>query len=586
MKSIWKYLFCALTLLSAGLLLGGCGQGDPAETENVPAETLPRTYLDPADTDTVLRIRPENTIQVIGNKLSNMNMWNYNMFWKDAFPAGHFAQTYPFVKEMQFMTATGGELNRELFVNPSDRSVLDDYDFTPLVNACRNVVEQGLKPMIKTGNIPQKYSSVSTTGTFGVNLYPPDDYTVYYNYIRAMTQTLADTFGLDEVRTWRWGCFTEYENADWFQGTCEDYCRIYDYTVAAIQSVLGFDIAIGAHSMTCSEGLWDERQFIDHCINGTNYCTGEQGTRLTYLAASYYDEKISALSAPTKRLTKTINVLRDAANASIDTALAAGISKEHLDSLGVTSLYYGVDEGRILVGSKGRDDAALSNRIVGHTKQAAYDAMILEQMVTDDIDYFSAWAYHSDQFYGLPTVSWHVADNFWKMVGTTQVETIVERKLQGAKFPRTQNCIASTDENGTVYAMLYDFGDDLNEQRPEDVTVGNTVHLLVNLDCTKVKLTLAYVNNDSNFFDEWMADCEEAGITKDDFSWSPDSTYIPSNLTSDAARLLFNRNYPKYTECAALQTETVEVAVSDGELYYPVPLAPNSVVFCTIEPLA
>ncbi len=584
MKSLCKFLLCGLLLLSAGMLTGcGGASAEPEETE--PVETTPPAYLDPNDHDTILRVSTGTKLRTIGNKISNMNMWNYNMFWAAPHADGYFAETYPFVEEMQFMTATGGEPGRDLFLDPADRSVLDDYDFAPLVNACRNVVDQGLKPMIKTGNVPQKYSSLSTTGTFGVNLYPPDDYNVYYNYIAAMAQALVDEFGLSEVRTWRWGCFTEYENADWFQGTCEDYCRIYDYTVAAIQSVLGEEIAIGAHSMTCSEGIWDERQFIDHCINGTNYCTGKQGTRLTYLSASYYDTKINDLSLRTKRFVNTINVLRDAVDASVETALASGITKEHLDSLGITSIYYGIDEGRILSGTKGRDAADLSNRIVGQTKQAAYDAMILEQMVNNDIAYFSAWAYHTDQFYGLPTVSYHVANSFWNMVGTTQVQSTVERHVEGSRFPRTQDGIASVDDGGTVYAMLYDFGDDLNERDPAE-NGGSYIHLLVDMDCQKARLTLSYVNNDSNFFDEWVADYEAAGLGKTDFSWSPDSTQLPNNLTSDTARMLYNRNYIRYTECAQLQTETVEVPVSGGELYYQVPIAPNSVVFCTIEPLA
>ena len=282
MKSIRKALLAGILLVAAGML-AGCGGSAVSEPAEESAPVVPRDYEDPNDRDTILRIHPDQKLGVITNKLSNMNMWNYTAFWSSGYSAKYFENVYPFVEEMQFMTATGGEAARDLFKDPADRSVLDDYDFSPLVNACRNVVEQGLTPVVKTGNIPQKYSTVSTIGTFGVNLYPPDDYNVYFNYIQAMAQTMVDTFGLEEVRTWRWGCFTEYENGDWFQGTCEDYCKIYDYTVAALQSVLGFDIRIGAHSMTCSEGLWDERDFIKHCITGTNYYTGEQGTRLTYL---------------------------------------------------------------------------------------------------------------------------------------------------------------------------------------------------------------------------------------------------------------------------------------------------------------
>ncbi|MBR4962211.1 MAG: hypothetical protein IKY52_15035 [Clostridia bacterium] len=585
MKSIRKALLAGILLVTTGMLAGCGGAVSAPAEETTPA--VPRDYEDPSDRDTILRIHPEQRLGTIDNKLSNMNMWNYKTYWSGSFSAKYFENIYPFVEEMQFMTATGGEASRDLFKDPSDRSVLDDYDFAPLVTACRNVVEQGLIPVVKTGNVPQKYSTVNTTGTFGVNMYPPDDYNVYYNYIRAMVQTMVDNFGLEEVRTWRWGCFTEYENGDWFQGTCEDYCKIYDYTTAAIQSVLGFDIRIGAHSMTCSDGLWDEREFIEHCISGTNYCTGEQGTRLTYLAASYYDNKMSELSNRTSRLTSTINVLRDKVNQSVEAALASGIPEAHLDELGITSIYYGIDEGRILAGSKGASAADLTERIVGHTKQAAYDAMILDQMVENDIAYFSAWAYHTGYFTGLPTVSYHTASEFYKMVGTTQIETTVERYVENSKFPRTQDALASVDENGIVYAMVYDFGDDLNE-RDKDTNVGNSIHLLMDMDCTKAKITFSWINDDSNFFDEWVADYEAAGIKKTDFSWSPDSTQLPGNLTTEAARSVFNRNLSSgsdYEQCAILKKESVEVPVSGGELYYHIPLEPNSVVFLKIEPI-
>ncbi len=548
--------------------------------------TVHRDYENPDDHDTILRIRPERKRGVIGNKLSNMNLWSYSAFLNDTCPEKFFENVCPFVKEMQFMTATGGEASRDLFKDPSDRSVMDDYDFTPLVTACRNVLKQGLKPVIKTGNIPMKYSADGKIAKHGVNMSPPDDYDVYFRYIQAIARTLVDTFSLEEVRTWRWGCFTEYENGGWFQGDCEDYCKIYDYTVAALQSVLGFDIRIGAHSMTQNEGKWDERGFVRHCITGTNYCTGEQGTRLTYLAASYYDEKLSGMSSSSSWLTQTINILRDQVKQSVQEALASGITKAHLDELGITSLYYGVDEGRVLNGEKGAAAPDLTARIAGQTKQAAYDAMLLKQMVENDIDYLSSWDFRTKLFGGLPTVSYHVADRFYQMVGTVQVETEVERHVDNSPFSRTQDVLASADENGTVYAMIYDFGDDRNE-RDKDNHAGNFIHLLMNTECEKVRITFAWVNDDSNFFDEWVRDYKAAGITNEEFSWSPDSTAVPGNLISDRARQLFSSNVSAgsdYERCSALKMSSEEAAVTGGELYCHMPLEPNSVVFLKIEP--
>ncbi len=537
----------------------------------------------PQEDGLYLWIDPSAKGKVIGNKVSDMNVWMHTT-WSNPLHEGYMAVVYPFVETIQFMTATGGDYNRDLFVDPYNTEVLDDYNFAPLIVSCRNVVDQGIKPMIKTGNIPRKYSSVSTTGLFGVNVYPPDDYGVYYNYIQAMTQALVDEFGMEEVRSWRWGCFTEYENGDWFQGTCEDYCKIYDYTTAAIQSVLGFDIKIGAHSMTVTEGIWDEREFIDHCINGINYCTGEQGTRLTYIAVSYYESSMSSMTAKTDRLAKAVDVVRNQVNSSIDVALASGITRKHLDQLGVTSIYYGVDEGRIHSESPGRDAAELVCRIVGHTKQGAYDAMLLNLMVEEDIDYFSAWGYHTDKYYGLPTVSYHVANEFYKMVGTTQVESALKRYAGGGAGSTSKywDALTSADEEGNIYVMAYAFGETTLQESDKQLCV------ITDLDCQKARVTVSYINDDANFFDEWMEVCAENGLGQNDFSWSPDGTQLPQRLVTDHARQVYSENLTEgknLTECSKLESKTVEVDVIDGQLNFHTELDLNTVVFLKIEPI-
>ena len=138
MKNILKALLAGILLTAAGMFVGCGGTGSAPAEDSTPA--VPRAYEDPNDRDTILRIHPEQKLGVISNKLSNMNMWNYTMFWNKGYSAKYFENIYPFVEEMQFMTATGGEAARDLFKDPADRSVLDDYDFSPLVNACRNVV--------------------------------------------------------------------------------------------------------------------------------------------------------------------------------------------------------------------------------------------------------------------------------------------------------------------------------------------------------------------------------------------------------------------------------------------------------------
>lgn len=86
-----------------------------------------------------------------------------------------------------------------------DASVLDDYDFTRLIENCRGILALGAKPHLKLGGVPVKFTSDYEYGGFGMNVYPPDNYNVYYNYIKATASALVDEFGRDEVLSWRFG---------------------------------------------------------------------------------------------------------------------------------------------------------------------------------------------------------------------------------------------------------------------------------------------------------------------------------------------------------------------------------------------
>ena len=156
----------------------------------------------------------------LSNPVSNVNIWSIegNPFVNAA--ASKENNIFEFVEYVQFMQCSGGTETRDLFKDPLDRTVLDDYDFTVLIENCRGVVELGGKPMLKLGSVPLKYSEKAATDAgFGMNRYPPDDFDVYYNYIKAIAEALVKEFGKEEVLTWRFGVMTEYENADWFVGS-------------------------------------------------------------------------------------------------------------------------------------------------------------------------------------------------------------------------------------------------------------------------------------------------------------------------------------------------------------------------------
>ena len=122
------------------------------------------------------------TGEVLANPVSNVNIWSIdgNPFVNKKINEEY--NIFEFVDYVQFMQCTGGNADRDLFVDPYDKTVLDDYDFTVLVDNCRGVLELGAKPMLKLGSVPLKYSAKADPNAyFGTNIYPPDDYNVYYN---------------------------------------------------------------------------------------------------------------------------------------------------------------------------------------------------------------------------------------------------------------------------------------------------------------------------------------------------------------------------------------------------------------------
>lgn len=509
---------------------------------------------------------------VLSNPASNVNIWSIDGNPFVGAEINEENNVFDFVNYVQFMQCTGGNAERDLFVDPYDKTVLDDYDFTVLIENCKGVVNLGAKPFLKLGSVPLKYSAKSSSDEFfGTNIYPPDDYDVYYNYIAAIAQALVDEFGKDEVLTWRFGVMTEYENDDWFMANSGDpeesaveYCKLYDYTVAALEDVIG-EVFVGAHSMTVTEGLWDEALFIKHCANGTNYKTGEKGSRICYLSASFYD------SAPGKytngkTLVETIDYLRNTAEAE-----------------GLTDLIYGIDEGRILSGNtSGTNSSELLTRTCGYTYQAGYDARMYKQMFENDINYFSSWAYLSNGLFdGNPTVSYHVARNAAKFGGSKLAKT--ERSRSGLLLGSEVDAVSAFDESiSTLRIMAYNFKNDVDYKANADLKF--TVKA-PQFDGKQVKITAYVIDDDCNWFDEWQQDRETYGIGDDCFSWSPDDPQVdnPTTLSDPEAREIYmNELYEKYTECSKLVPTEQTATVENGEIVLEVTLDPNAVVFYEI----
>lgn len=478
---------------------------------------------------------------------------------------------FEFTEYVQLMACSGGTESRDMFKDPYDNTVKDDYDFSVLIKNCRGILALGAKPHLKFGNVPMKYTTNPQKGVFSDNVNPPDDYDVYYDYIAAIAKALCDEFGKEEVLTWHYGVMTEFENSDWFiakngspASTAAAYCRLYDYTVAALQDVIGEDIYVGAHAMSVTEGLWDEEIFIRHCANGINYKTGTTGSRICYLAGSFYDSAPGVYTGG-YNLPGTINNLRKKA-----------------EKYGLYGLDYGIDEGRILEGKrKGTEKSDLFSRSTGFTWQAAYDARLYGQMLDNDISYFSYWDYLSNGLLsGLPSVSYYTAREISKFAGGKLLDV---SRVKARKSINTEiNTYAVfNEENNTLRAFTYNYSKRLNNKTNKNVKLVIDTPQFKDGD---VQVTVYKIDDNCNFFDDWEKDRKTYNITDDMFTWSSDDFMIDAVLQNGNARdLYFGTLYENYKEASKLTPETFTAEVNNGTITLNSTINANTVVFFEIS---
>ena len=158
-------------------------------------------------------------------------------------------------------------------------------------------IERGMKPLVEIGFMPEALSSrpqpykhqwkpgAKYEEVFTGWAYPPTDYTKWAELIYQWVNHCIERYGRDEVETWYWQVWNE-PNIGYWQGTPEEYFKLYDYTAHAVKKALPKAIFGGPHTTGPS---WDQaekylRDFLDHSIHGTNYATGEKGSPLDFIA--------------------------------------------------------------------------------------------------------------------------------------------------------------------------------------------------------------------------------------------------------------------------------------------------------------
>jgi xylan 1,4-beta-xylosidase len=115
--------------------------------------------------------------------------------------------------------------------------------------------------------------------------YPPKDYVKWSNLVYEWARHSVERYGREEVETWHWQVWNEPDIGYW-QGTKEEYFKLYDHAAAGVKRALP-TAKIGGPHVTGPRGERTQqylRDFIEHCLRGTNYATGETGSPLDFVA--------------------------------------------------------------------------------------------------------------------------------------------------------------------------------------------------------------------------------------------------------------------------------------------------------------
>src|SRR5579864_8460420 len=133
-------------------------------------------------------------------------------------------------------------------VYTEDASGKPIYSWTILDRIFDTFHAAGIKPLVELGFMPEALSTHpqpyrhnfphdSAGGIYTGWAYPPKDYTKWAELVFQFVRHLRERYGDAEVKSWLWEVWNEPDIGYW-QGTPEEYFKLYDFSVDAILRAL------------------------------------------------------------------------------------------------------------------------------------------------------------------------------------------------------------------------------------------------------------------------------------------------------------------------------------------------------------
>ncbi|MFN8446049.1 MAG: hypothetical protein U0175_34980 [Caldilineaceae bacterium] len=185
----------------------------------------------------------------------------------------------------------------------STNAYLEDEDGNPIYDwriidlTFDTLLKYKCKPFVELGFMPQdlvdpahyeanKDNWTATTYRSIGWACPPKDYGKWHDLVYNLVRHCLERYGEQEITSWYWELWNEPDIFYW-RGTVEEFNKLYDYTAAAVKAacpaarVGGPGTTNPAPERKSAEVL---DKFLDHCVNGTNFCTGGTGTPIDFLS--------------------------------------------------------------------------------------------------------------------------------------------------------------------------------------------------------------------------------------------------------------------------------------------------------------
>ncbi len=190
--------------------------------------------------------------------------------WREQLAKSHRELGFQFVR-------FHGLLNDEMSIVTKERDGSLRFSFFNIDSIFDFLLSIGMKPFIELGFMPEALASGTTTCFhYKGNITPPADYDQWADLIKTLTRHLVDRYGLPEVRSWFFEVWNEPNLKFFFDGTQEEYFKLYRSTCLAIKSI---DSQLRVGGPATSINAW-----IPEMIS---YCQ-QTGTPLDFVSTHHY----------------------------------------------------------------------------------------------------------------------------------------------------------------------------------------------------------------------------------------------------------------------------------------------------------